>query len=291
MNIHINFPNIKEFLDAKVVQYNQPLFITNDPVCIPHLFSKKQDIEIMGFWSAMLAWGQRVTIINKCKELINLMDGAPYDFIINHQETDLKRFLNFKHRTFNATDTLYFIHFFKTHYSNFNSLEDAFLPFNSENEFRSDFKEINSISKPNNRKKSNVCLSAELTENTIENNLNFFRSYFFSLEDFPRRTIKHVSSPAQKSTCKRLNMFLRWMIRKDENGVDFGIWNKLKPNQLICPCDVHVDRVARKLGLITRKQTDWQTALELTQNLRQLDDQDPVKYDYALFGLGVEEKF
>lgn len=290
MNIHINFPNIKEFLDAKVVQYNQPLFITNDPVCIPHLFSKKQDIEIMGFWSAMLAWGQRVTIINKCKELINLMDGAPHDFIINHQETDLKRFLNFKHRTFNATDTLYFIHFFRQHYTNFQSLEDAFLPF-AEGELRSDFKEINSISKSAQAKKSNVCFSSDLAENTIESNLNFFRSYFFSLEDFPRRTIKHVSSPAQKSTCKRLNMFLRWMIRKDENGVDFGIWNTLKPNQLICPCDVHVDRVARKLGLITRKQTDWQTALELTQNLRQLDAQDPVKYDYALFGLGVQEKF
>ncbi len=290
MNIHINFPSIKEFLDAKVVQYNQPLFITHDPICIPHLFTKKQDIEIMGFWSAMLAWGQRVTIINKCKELITLMDGAPHDFIINHQETDLKKFLNFKHRTFNATDTLYFIHFFRQHYTNFQSLEDAFLPF-AEGEFRSDFKEINSISKSAQAKKSNVCFSSDLAENTIESNLNFFRSYFFSLEDFPRRTIKHVSSPAQKSTCKRLNMFLRWMIRKDENGVDFGIWNTLKPNQLICPCDVHVDRVARKLGLITRKQTDWQTALELTQNLRQLDAQDPVKYDYALFGLGVEEKF
>ncbi|MFC5282122.1 TIGR02757 family protein [Pedobacter alpinus] len=287
MNIHINFPNIKDFLDAKVIQYNQPSFITNDPVCIPHLFTKKQDIEIMGFWSAMLAWGQRITIINKCKELITLMDGAPHDFIINHQETDLKRFLNFKHRTFNATDTLYFIHFFRQHYSNFDSLEDAFLPF-AEGEFRSSFKEINSISK---FKKHTVSFGSDLAENTIESNLNFFRSYFFSLEDFPRRTIKHVSSPAQKSTCKRLNMFLRWMVRDDDKGVDFGIWNRLKPNQLISPCDVHVDRVARKLGLISRKQTDWQTALELTQNLRQLDANDPVKYDYALFGLGVEEKF
>ena len=225
------------------------------------MFTKKEDIEIMGFWSAMLAWGQRITIINKCKELINLMDGVPHDFIINHQETDLKRMLNFKHRTFNATDTLYFIHFFKHHYSNFSSLEDAFLPFNYQN------------------------------EETTEKQLNHFRAYFISLPDFPQRTIKHVSSPSQKSTCKRLNMFLRWMVRKDENGVDFGIWNRIKPAQLICPCDLHVDRVARKLNLITRKQTDWQTALELTAQLKTFDPADPVKFDFALFGLGIEEKF
>ena len=261
MNYNLSFSQLKDFLDAKVVQYNQPGFITNDPVCIPHLFSKKQDIEIMGFWSAMLAWGQRITIINKCKELITLMDGAPHDFILNHQETDLKRFLNFKHRTFNATDTLYFIHFFRQHYQQFESLESAFLP-------------INSQSYP-----------------TIETHLNYFRAYFFSLEDFPRRTIKHVSSPKQKSTCKRLSMFLRWMVRQDENGVDFGIWNSIKPAQLICPCDLHVDRVARKLGLINRKQTDWQTVLELTERLKEMDADDPVKYDFALFGLGIEEKF
>ena len=244
-----------------MIQYNQPDFIANDPICIPHMFSKKQDIEIMGFWSSMLAWVQRITIINKCKELINLMDGAPHDFIVNHQDVDLKRFLNFKHRTFNATDTLYFIHFFKYHYSNFNSLEDAFLPF--------DFNQ----------------------QENIENHLNHFRAYFFSLSDFPQRTIKHVSSPLQKSTCKRLNMFLRWMVRQDENGVDFGIWNRIKPSQLICPCDLHVDRVARKLNLITRKQTDWKTALELTENLKKFDPIDPTKYDFALFGLGIEEKF
>ena len=261
MNSSLKFVNLHNFLDAKVIQYNQPGFIANDPLCIPHIFTKKQDIEIMGFWSSMLAWGQRITIINKCKELINLMDGAPHDFIMNHQDVDLKRFLNFKHRTFNATDTLYFIHFFKHHYSNFNSLEDAFLPF--------DFEQ----------------------QENIEKHLNHFRTYFFSLPDFPQRTIKHVSSPLQKSTCKRLNMFLRWMVRQDENGVDFGIWNKIRPSQLICPCDLHVDRVARKLNLITRKQTDWQTALELTKNLKKLDDNDPTKYDFALFGLGIEEKF
>jgi uncharacterized protein (TIGR02757 family) len=257
--------NLKSFLDAKVAQYNRPEFIANDPVSIPHMFSKKQDIEIMGFWAATLAWGQRVTIINKCKELITLMDGAPYDFIINHEEPDLKKLLHFKHRTFNDIDTLYFISFFRWHYEIFESLEDAFVPGFG-------------------LRQAQIDISAETA-------LNHFRSCFFSLPDFPHRTKKHVSSPSQKSTCKRLNMFLRWMVRKDDNGVDFGIWNKLKPADLICPCDLHVDRVARKLKLITRKQTDWQTALELTERLKEFDPADPVKYDFALFGLGIEERW
>ena len=289
MKIAPKSPDIKLFLDAKVVQYNQPGFIANDPVCIPHLFSKKQDIELMGFWSAMLAWGQRVTIINKCKVLISLMDGAPHDFIMNHQDKDLARFLNFKHRTFNATDTLYFIHFFKNHYTHHESLEDAFLPFKQDDVFRDDFRGTVDDSVKNENEP--VCLTPLLQKENIEGNLNYFRSYFFSLADFPPRTVKHVSSPAQRSTCKRLNMFLRWMVRKDDCGVDFGIWNRIQPAQLICPCDLHVDRVARKLGLITRKQTDWLTAIELTENLRRFDADDPVKYDFALFGLGIEEKF
>jgi len=282
---------LKAFLDQKVIQYNQPGFIENDPICIPHLFSKKQDIEIMGFWSSILAWGQRITIINKSKELINLMDGAPHDFILNHQDHDLKRFEHFKHRTFNYTDTLYFIEFFKHHYQTFNSLEDAFLPFNSEIVFREEFYDVQSSTANKKKNSSGVCLINELEIDSVESNLNFFRSYFFSLPDYPHRTRKHISSPLQKSTCKRINMFLRWMVRKDDCGVDFGIWNRIKPSQLICPCDVHVDRVARKLRMIDRKQTDWKTALELTENLRKLDPNDPVKYDFALFGLGIEEKF
>lgn len=287
-----NFSNeeeLKSFLDKKVKQYNQPGFIENDPICIPHLFTKKQDIEIMGFWSSILAWGQRVTIINKSKELINLMDGAPHDFILNHEEIDLKRFENFKHRTFNYTDTLYFISFFRNHYKNYDSLEDAFLPLNNQ-EFRDDFA-LPISGKRRTKNSSEVCLNGLLEVNTIEGNLNYFRSYFFSLPDFPHRTKKHISSPLQNSTCKRINMFLRWMVRNDNCGVDFGIWNRINQSQLICPCDVHVDRVARKLGMIDRKQTDWKTALELTENLRKLDENDPVKYDFALFGLGVEEKF
>ncbi|OOQ59718.1 TIGR02757 family protein [Mucilaginibacter pedocola] len=272
--------NLKAFLDEKVSQYNRPEFIANDPVSIPHLFTKKQDIEIMGFWAATLAWGQRVTIINKCKELIALMDGAPYDFIINHEEPDLKKLLSFKHRTFNDIDTLYFISFFRYHYERFDSLEEAF---NAQNNFVILSKSEGSI--------SNTCSRFVQPESTVETALNYFRNYFTSLPDFPNRTKKHVSSPSQKSTCKRLCMFLRWMVRKDSQGVDFGIWNKLKPADLICPCDLHVDRVARKLKLITRKQTDWQTAVELTQNLRELDPLDPVKYDFALFGLGIEERW
>lgn len=249
---------VVELLEEKVAQYNQPNFIPNDPISIPHQFSRLQDIEIMGFWAAVLAWGQRKTIINKCQELIQLMDGAPYDFVRNHTDTDLKRFLNFKHRTFNATDTLYFLHFFKHFYQHHHSLEEAFV----------------------------YALPVEAPH--VETGLAGFHELFFSLEDFPERTRKHIATPVRKSSCKRLNMFLRWMVRKDDKGVDFGLWNALKPSQLICPCDVHVDRVARKLGLIQRSTTDWQTALELTENLKQLDPNDPVKYDFALFGLGVE---
>ena len=255
--------NIQEFLDSKVDEYNQPNFIANDPICIPHLFTLKQDIEIMGFIASILAWGQRKTIINKCKELIDRMGGNPYDFILNHQENDLKSLLGFKHRTFNDTDLLCFVEFFKFHYTRFDSLEDAFL-------IGQEKVLPNQIS--------------------IEKSLNDFKQYFFSLPDFPLRTKKHVSSPAQKSTCKRLNMFLRWMVRQDDKGVDFGIWNRIAPSQLICPCDVHVERVARKFHLITLDKLNWKAAVELTDNLLLLDRDDPVKYDFALFGLGVERE-
>lgn len=255
------YSNLKDFLDQKVEQYNQPGFIENDPISIPHQFGKKQDIEISGFVAAILAWGQRVTIINKCRQFFEMMDNSPHDFVLNHSENDLKPFVGFKHRTFNATDALYFISFFQYHYSNCDSLEEAFLK------------------------------SDSVDEPDVSGHLKGFFNYFFSLEDHPRRTYKHISSPARKSACKRLNMYLRWMVRKDNNGVDFGLWKSIRPHQLVCPCDLHVDRVGRKLGLITRKQTDWITAIELTDNLKTLDPMDPVKYDFALFGLGVEEKY
>jgi uncharacterized protein (TIGR02757 family) len=247
---------LKDFLDEKVTLYNQPNFTENDPVGVPHRFSKKQDIEIAGLFAATLAWGQRKTIIRKCTELLAMMDNAPHDFVQHHSDQELKPFLHFKHRTFNATDTLYFLEFLKTFYKKHESLEDAFL------------------------------VSPE--DETIENGLIGFNNIFFGLPDFPTRTKKHIPSPMRKSTCKRLVMYLRWMVRQDNNGVDFGIWKNIKPAQLVCPCDVHVDRVARQLKLITRKQTDWQTALELTAQLRKLDPLDPVQYDFALFGLGIE---
>jgi uncharacterized protein (TIGR02757 family) len=249
---------IIDLLNEKYELFNQPNFIQHDPISIPHQFNKKQDIEITGFIAATLAWGQRKTIINKCNELIELMDNAPYDFIKNHQDSDLKRFLAFKHRTFNATDTLYFLEFFKDFYTKNDSLEDAFL------------------------------VGLKDNDEDIKAGLENFQNVFFSLEDYPIRTRKHVATPARNSSCKRINMFLRWMVRKDNKGVDFGIWDKIKTSALVCPCDVHVERVARKLDLITRPKPDWQTAVELTQNLKQLDPIDPVKYDFALFGLGVE---
>ena len=252
---------IKDFLDEKVIQYNQPGFITLDPISIPHRFSKKQDIEISGFFAAILAWGQRKTIINKCLELFTLMDNAPHDFLLHHREEDLKSLLNFKHRTFNEVDTLYFVHFLSWYYRRFESLEDAFL------------------------------IGQTGQTESMESILTRFHDYFFSLPDAPSRTKKHIATPVRKAACKRINMYLRWMVRDDDKRVDFGLWKRIKPAQLICPCDLHVDRVGRKLGLITRKQTDWQTAMELTERLREFDPVDPVKYDFALFGLGVEEKF
>ena len=253
-----NRAELRTFLEEQVDRYNRPDFIENDPICIPHGFERQQDIEISGFVAAVLAWGQRKTIINKCREFFSYMDNAPYDFVRFHQEADLKPFLRFKHRTFNATDALYFIAFFRHFYQQHNSLEDAFL--------------------------TDVAADSQ----TVESGLINFQRQFFSLPDAPARTKKHVATPARKSACKRINMFLRWMVRQDDRGVDFGLWHRLRPAQLVCPCDVHVDRVARQLRLITRKPTDWQTALELTEQLRQFDPADPVKYDFALFGLGVE---
>lgn len=282
----------KAFLDRKVAEYNQPGFIENDPICIPHRFAQKQDQEIAAFFAAVLAWGQRKTIINKCTDLLARMDGAPFDFVKNHQESDLKRLLGFKHRTFNDTDLLYFVAFFRAHYQRYDSLEDAFLPPTGNAEFRMEYAESYPASPIAESYASSACLLGSLAQSgfTIEQSLNHFQRYFFSLPDYPSRTRKHISSPLRNSTCKRLNMFLRWMVRNDDNGVDFGVWRRMVPSQLICPCDVHVERVARKLGLIQRKQSDWKTACELTENLRQLDADDPVKYDFALFGLGVERE-
>lgn len=248
---------LKTFLDKKVEAYNQPFFIQGDPICIPHKFIRKQDIEIAAFLAAIFAWGNRTTIIRKTAELMVKMDHAPYEFCLHaHAPEEIGRLLGFKHRTFNDTDLLYFIEFFRYHYQQHDSLEKAFI----------------------------------MHGNDMESMLNGFRHYFFSLADVPPRTRKHIASPEKGSTCKRINMFLRWMVRRDNTGVDFGIWSNISPALLICPIDVHVARVARKLNLLQRAQTDWQAALELTARLRQFDAADPVKYDFALFALGAAEK-
>jgi uncharacterized protein (TIGR02757 family) len=252
-----NALTLLDFLNAKVDLYNQPFFIPTDPVCIPHLFTQKQDIEIAGFFAAIFAWGNRTTIIQKSKELLQLMEMQPYSFCLHHNSGELKRLMKFKHRTFNDTDLLYFIEFLKFHYTQHPSLESAFT----------------------------------MHGNKVEEMLTGFHHYFFSLEHVPPRTKKHIATPERKSSCKRLNMFLRWMVRQDNKGVDFGIWPAISPAQLICPIDVHVARVARRLNLLQRKQTDWQAAIELTNYLRLLDKDDPAKYDFALFGLGVAEKY
>lgn len=225
------------------------------------MFSKKQDIEIAGLFAALFAWGNRTTIISKSRELLNMMDNVPHDFILNHQEHDLKKVLRFKHRTFNDTDLLYFISFLHYHYTKHRSLESAFVQFMNKG------------------------------EENIEGALNGFSQYFFSLEHVPARTKKHIASPEKKSGCKRLNMYLRWMVRRDKCGVDFGIWKKISPAQLVCPIDLHVARVAKHFNLLQRRQVDWLAAVELTSHLKQLDPADPAKYDFALFGLGVVEKF
>ena len=251
---------LKERLDYAVEKFNRPQFIENDPILIPHRFSKLQDIEITGFWTSMLAWGNRKTIINSGNRLIELMDGAPYDFIINHEEKDRAKFADFKHRTFQYTDTLYFLAFFQDFYSKHQSLEVAFSQFITSDDAH------------------------------VGNALKGFHELFFSLEDAPKRTRKHVATPIRKSTCKRLNMFLRWMVRPNDTGVDLGLWKNIKTSQLLMPLDVHVDRIARRFNLIERKQTDWKTVLELTNALKTFDSNDPVKYDFALFGIGIDEK-
>ena len=271
--------SLKDFFDEKVNQYNRIAFIKDDPVCIPHLFTKKEDIEIAGLFAAVFAWGNRTTIINKSKELMQLMDHAPHDFCLNHTNKDLQKLAGFKHRTYNTTDLYYFIEFLQHHYTNHKSLEDAFtkktplLPGGAD--------EIAAGDKIGGGKGVAIVKYA----------LTHFHNYFFSLEQIPHRTKKHIATPYKGSTCKRLNMYLRWMVRKDKHSVDFGIWKKIKPADLICPIDLHVARVARRFGLLHRKQIDWQAGVELTSYLRTLDPLDPVKYDFALFGLGVIEKY
>ena len=249
--------DIKTYLDDHSRRYNSASFIEEDPISIPHRFSLLQDIEISAFFAAIFSWGRRATIIQKASELLKRMGNAPYEFIRNSSERDLLVLDSFVHRTFNSTDLLYFVSFFKWYYTRHESLEDAF-----------------------------TChLSPDDLD--VESALSGFHKLFFSLTYVPERTYKHVSTPEKGSSCKRLNMFLRWMVRRDDNAVDFGLWENISPSQLCIPLDVHVGRIARHLGLLDRKQNDWKAVIELSEKLRSFDSADPCKYDFALFGLSI----
>lgn len=254
----LNTQELKGFLDAKVIQYNNSKFIESDPIQVPHQFSKKEDIEIAAFLTATIAWGNRKSIIKNAKQMMQLFDNSPYDFVMNHQETDLEQLLPFVHRTFNGIDFVQFIKSLKHIYLKHNGLESVF---NKHSE-----------------------------SNSLQYSIHYLKKVFFEVEHLSR-TQKHISDPLKNSAAKRINMMLRWLVRNDNAGVDFGIWKSLSPAQLSCPLDVHSGNVARKLGLLKRKQNDAKALLELDTTLRKLDPKDPVKYDFALFGLGVFEGF
>jgi len=249
---------LKEFLDSKVIQYNKLSFIESDPISIPHKFSLKEDIEIAGFLAATISWGNRKSILKNANKMMDHLGNSPYDFILNHSDAHLQPLDNFVHRTFNSLDFISFIKSLKHIYTNHGGLEALF--------------------------------STPITNGSLQQQISNFKTVFFEIEHLSR-TEKHVSDPLKGSAAKRINMYLRWMIRKDTTGVDFGIWKNISPSLLSCPLDVHSGNVARKLGLLTRKQNDAKAVFELDTSLRKLDKNDPVKYDFALFGLGVFEKF
>jgi uncharacterized protein (TIGR02757 family) len=254
----MNHSELKDFLDEKVIQYNTLDFIESDPVQIPHLFSLKEDVEIAGFLSATIAWGNRKMIIKNAHKMMDLMGNAPYDFVMSHTESDLERMESFVHRTFNGLDFASFIRSLQHIYQKHNGMEAVFLK-NQES-------------------------------HSMQKSISEFKKIFFEIPH-SYRTQKHISDPLNGSAAKRINMYLRWMCRQDNKGVDLGIWKSILPASLSCPLDVHSGNVARKLGLLSRKQNDSKAVSELDKNLRQLDDNDPVKYDFALFGLGVFESF
>jgi uncharacterized protein (TIGR02757 family) len=254
----MNPSELKSFLDEKVALYNHTNFIESDPIQIPHLFTQKEDIEIAGFLSATIAWGNRKMIIKNAHRMMDLMGNAPYDFVMSHTETDLERLESFVHRTFNGQDFVGFIKSIKHIYQNHGGLETVF----------------NKHQEPD----------------SIQQAITEFKKVFFEIEHFSR-TQKHISDPSKNSSSKRINMWLRWNCRQDHKGVDLGIWKSIDPSKLSCPLDVHSGNVARKLGLLNRKQNDGKAVNELDLKLRELDPSDPVKYDFALFGLGVFEGF
>lgn len=258
MQEKMNVEELKAFLNEKVVLYNNPDFIDTDPIQIPHLFTQKEDIEIAGFLSATIAWGNRKMIINNAKKMMELMGNSPYDFVMSHNDYHLESLENFVHRTFNGTDFTTFIRSLKNIYINHGGLEPLF--------------------------------AKHEQNNSLQKSISEFKKIFFEIVH-QQRTQKHISDPLNGSAAKRINMFLRWMVRKDNAGVDLGIWKSITTSSLSCPLDIHSGNVARKLGILKRKQNDAKALLELDTELRLLDPTDPVKYDFALFGLGVFEGF
>lgn len=246
---------IKDLLEEKVIQYNNPGFIESDPIQIPHQYSLKEDIEIAGFLTATISWGNRKMIIRNAKNMMNIMGNSPYDFVMQNNHDHIDRYV---HRTFNEIDLNFFVHSLSNIYKNHNGLEQVFLK--------------------------------HAETHSLQKSIHEFKQIFFEIEH-PLRSKKHISDPLKGSAAKRINMYLRWMVRKDQAGVDFGIWTRLNASQLSCPLDVHSGKVARKLGLLNRKQNDAKALNELDKSLREMDPEDPVKYDFALFGLGVFEKF
>lgn len=254
----MDFNELKSFLDEKADLYNNPNFIESDPIQIPHSYTLKEDVEISGFLASVIAWGNRKMIIKNARKMMDFMGNAPYDFVLSHTEEDLERLETFVHRTFNGQDFVGFIKSLQNIYQNHGGLEAVF--------------------------------AKHQEENSMQKSISEFKKIFFEVNHLTR-TEKHLPDPLSGSAAKRINMYLRWMCRKDNKGVDFGIWNSISPSQLSCPLDVHSGNVARKLELLTRKQNDSKALFELDNNLRKLDSKDPVKYDFALFGLGVFEKF
>mgnify|MGYP000660438427 CR=1 FL=1 len=249
---------LKLFLDEKVEQYNKPFFIDDDPIQIPHNYSLKEDKEIAGFLAATIAWGNRKMIIKNAKRLMKCMGNSPFDFVLNHNQKDLDTLEGFVHRTFNSTDAVTFVKGLQHIYTNHNGLEGVFTKYQGEKD--------------------------------MQNAISMLKQLFFEIEH-EERTKKHISDPTKNSAAKRINMYLRWMVRNDNTGVDLGLWKGISTSKLSCPLDVHSGNVARKLKLLTRKQNDGKALLELDTQLRKLDPNDPVKYDFALFGLGVFEGF
>ncbi len=259
MDGYFDFDQLKQLLEEKYLQYNTPAFIETDPIQIPHLFSRKEDIEISGFLAATIAWGNRKMIIRNALRMMEIMDNSPYEFIIGATEEDIMSIDDFVHRTFNVIDLQYFLRAIQNIYLNHGGLEAVF--------------------------------SAGYQQGgDVQSAIIYFRKVFFSLPGFPRRTEKHVSCVSRGSAAKRINMFLMWMVRNDGRGVHFGLWKSIPASALMLPLDVHTGNAARALGLLRRKQNDWKAVEEVTANLRKFDPNDPIKYDFALFGLDLDDR-